>query len=341
MYTTLNLILFNLSILLLCILFSRFRKFNFLKILFLSLVISCYFGIRPLNVGVDTENYYNYFLMSFNGLEIGFLLLNKVIFSIFGNDHRIYFSIINFIMIMNLLIASKIIVKYPIYIFTAWILVSLPYSILMQINIIRQGLALSFFILGFSFTLKRKFVLGLIVFLLSISFHLSIIIYIFSFLLATLFGLKKEKRIAVLITLSIFSLSGIPYQVINSLGIQYIESRFLRYISPIDNLPFFMKISFYLFFYMLSEFFMFEKNLIQKRISLLYFFIVSQSLFILQNDLTSVRFLLGLDFLFSLLLLSKATNTKNKDYFTLSIFVIFFIFLFSVYSDSFSLNFDF
>jgi hypothetical protein len=339
MYSITNLIFFNLSILILCFLFARIHKFDFLKILFLSIIIACYFGFRPLNVGVDTENYYTYYLNSLSGIELGFTFLNRIIFTIFGDDHRIYFSIINFIMIMNLLIASKLIVKYPIYIYTAWIIVSLPYSILMQINIIRQGLALSFFVLGFSLILKRKFVLGIIVFLISISLHTSIVIYIVSFLITFFLDIKKDKKVIILIIFSIFSLTGIPYHFINSLGIPYIESRFLRYFSSINNLPFFMKISFYIFFYIIFDYFMIEKDLSEKRISLLYFFIVSPALFILQNDLTSVRFLLGLDFIFSLFLLSKATHYKNKDYLVASFLVIFLVFLFSIYSQAFRINF--
>jgi hypothetical protein len=84
---------------------------------------------------------------------------------------------------------------------------------------------------------------------------------------------------------------------------------------------------------------MIEKNLSTRRLSLLTFFIISTAISIIQNDLFSVRYLLALDFLLPIYLLTKATNYKNKHYYLLSIIVIFIVFIFSVYSPAFKLNF--
>jgi hypothetical protein len=192
MYTITNLVLFNLSILFLVFLLYRIRKFDFLKIIILSIIVSSYFGLRPLNVGADTFTYYTIFV-NFSGLsEVGFLFLTRTIFNIFGDNYQIYFFLINFLMITHLISGFKLLIKNPIYIFSAWIIVSLPYSVLMQINIIRQGLGLSFFIFGLSLILNRKYFFGSIYFLLSISFHLSMLIYIGLFLISLFTYYKKN-----------------------------------------------------------------------------------------------------------------------------------------------------
>jgi hypothetical protein len=339
MYTIESLILFNLGILFICFLFSKIQKFDFYKLLILSIIISSYFGFRDLNVGADTLNYYNNFINSINGPELGFTLLNNLIFTFFGGDHKIYFSLINFIMIMNLLIASKLIIKNPIYIFIAWIIVSLPYSILMQVNIIRQGLALSFFVLGYSLILKGKNLFGFLFFLVSISLHSSFIIYVSTYLLTFLFDIKKDTKVIFLIIISIISITGLPFQLINSLEIPYLDTRFSFILSSRVRVPAFSKISFYLIFYLVIEYFMIEKNLSNRKLSLFTFFIIFTSISIIQNDLFSIRYLLALDFLLPIYLLSKATYYKNKNYYLVSILVIFFVFIVSIYSPAFRLNF--
>jgi hypothetical protein len=62
MYTITNLVLFNLSILVLVFLLYKIRKYDYFKIIFLSIIISFYFGVRPLNVGADTLAYYSVFI---------------------------------------------------------------------------------------------------------------------------------------------------------------------------------------------------------------------------------------------------------------------------------------
>jgi hypothetical protein len=51
--------------------------------------------------------------------------------------------------------------------------------------------------------------------------------------------------------------------------------------------------------------------------------------------------LLALDFLLPIFLLSKSTLYLNKDYFLLSLFIIYIVFIFSVYSESFRSSFGF
>jgi hypothetical protein len=341
MYSIFDLIVFNLAILILCFLFSRTHKFSFLKIFVLTIIISSYFGFRSLNVGPDTIIYYARFVNSSDDFEVGFTLLNRLILTVFGNDHRVYFTLINFVMIMNLLIASRIIVKYPIYIYTAWILVSLPYSILMQINIIRQGLALSFFVLGISFFLNKQSFFGTILSLLSISLHTSIIIYIISYFLTYFLSVKKDKRVILIFIFFLFSITNIPLDFIQSIKLPYIDTRIFIITNLNDSLSIFVKISFYIFLFFIIEYLMIDKGLYKQQISLFSFIIMSSAILIFQNELFSVRYLLALDFLIPILLLSKATFYKNKHFFFASSFLVFLVFLISIYSLAFASNFNF
>jgi hypothetical protein len=342
MYTVLNLVLFNLSILLLTFLFSRIQKFNFLKILFLSIVISCYFGFRSLNIGIDTQSYYNSFLNLPEPFEPGFNLLNKFILTTFGKDHRIYFSIINFIMIMNLLFAFKLFVKYPTYIYSAWIIISLPNLILMQINLIRQGIALSYFVLGLSLFSNKKVFISFLVFLVSVSLHSSIIIYIISYFLSFLLNFKKDTKAILLVIVILFSLTNLPYELTNSVGITYFNSRFSLNTSDRESLPLLVKVSYYLFYYIIIEYFMINKNSSNKHLSFLSFIILSSALLIVNNDdVFSIRYLLALDILYPILFLSKSVHYKNNDYSFLTFISIIIVYLISLYTQEFILNFRF
>jgi hypothetical protein len=211
----------------------------------------------------------------------------------------------------------------------------------MQINIIRQGLSLSFFILGFSLVYKQKFLIGFLLFLLSILIHISSILYFLSYLITIVLNIKKDTKLILLLIISFVSLTGIPFEMINSIEIPYITVRLIRDFSNSDSLPFLLKVSFYIFFFILVDYMMIEKSSSNKQISLLSFIIVSLAIFVFQNDLYSVRFLLALDFLFPILLLAKATHHKNKDYLLVSLFVVFLVFIISISSQAFSINFSY
>jgi hypothetical protein len=342
MYNILNLISFNLTILLLSFLFSKFKKFDLLKILVMTITISYFFGFRSLNIGADTNTYYTRFIELYNDFEIGFTLINRFIINVFGTDHRIYFFIINFIMIFTLLYGFKLIIKDPIFIFSAWLIVSLPYSILMQVNIIRQGLALSLFILGLAFFLNKKNFIGILFFLLSTTLHLSIIIYIVTFTLTYFFDMEKSTKIFLFFSSFLISFLGLPILIFNSIDFYYFNSRLFFYFPLEESIFFFIKILFYIFVYFVIENFMIDKDLIiQKNLNLLFFLIISSGILVLHNELFSIRYLLALDFLLPPYLLIKGSFYKNKDFLLLTFLVIFLVFVFSLYSNAFKLNFNY
>jgi len=342
MYSIFNLVLFNITILFISFIFTRVKNFEFLKILLISLIISFFFGFRPIDIGSDTINYYSRFVSFSSSFEVGFRLFSNLIFTIFGPNYRVYFFLISFITIFNLLIAFKSLIKDPFYILSAWIVVSLPYSILMQINIIRQGFALSFFLLGISFFFNKNIFLGILLSFIATTFHSTVIIYITSFFITFLVDFKKYTKIYLLFFFFIISLFGLPFLLINFFDIPYINTRLLNGYSGDNNLFFFSKILFYFLLYVIIEILMFEKeDLSQKKLSLLYFIILSSSVFILQNELYSIRYLLALDFLLVPYLLIKGSFYKNKHYLLVIFAGIFIVFLFSIFTEALETNFNF
>ena len=343
MYSILNLAIFNLIVFVLTFLFYRIKNFNFLKIMILSIMISLFFGVRSLNIGADTFGYYNIYLNSSGVAEVGFLLLNRIIFYLFGDNHLVYFFLINFLMITHLIFGFKLIIKNPIYIFSAWLIVSLPYSILMQINIIRQGLGLSFFIFGLSLILNKKYLLGSLYFFLSSTIHFSMIFYIGLFLITAFTYYKKYTKVILIALALILSLSGTSLNIVNLIGIVYIDFRLSLDFGPIDDYVFFFsKILFYIGLFLIVDFLMIENSFfIQKRINLLYFSILIFGILFLENETFSTRFLLALDFLLIPLFLLKGSNYKNKDYLVLFFTLIFLVFAFSLYTNGFRLNFNY
>jgi hypothetical protein len=340
MYSILNLLLFNLSVLSVSFLFSRIKKFDLLKILFFTTIFSFYFGLRPLNVGSDTLTYYSNFIEPEINFEIGFSFLNRILFSLFGPNHQIYFFIINFVMIFNLLTGFRLIIKKPIYIFSAWIIVSLPYSLLMQISVIRQGLALSFYIIGLSLFLNKKQLFGSIFFIISTTLHISMLIYVISYSFTLLLNFKKFSKFILLFVFLLVALSGTTLYFINSLGIDYLNNRLYYYLPYYKYFNSLFRIFFYLGFYLIIDNFMFEKGLsINKQISLLYYVILSSGILILENEIYSARFLISLDFILVIFLLLKSTHFKNKGYLIFSFLIIFILFIVSLYSNAFEVNF--
>jgi len=342
MYSIFGLVFFNFIILFISFVFSTIRKFEFFKIFLLTMIISFYFGLRPINIGADTITYYNRFVNLSYSFEIGFNFFTKLVFTIFGPNYKIYFFLISFITISNLLIAFKLLIKNPIYIFSAWIIVSLPYSILMQVNIIRQGLALSYFFLGISIIQEKKLVLGFFIFFLSSTIHSSIPIYIISFLIALFIDIKKSNFPLLLFLFLLVSLTQLPSTLIGSIDIYFINSRLFDTPNYDNDTFFFVKILFYASILIFFEsFYTIDGLNSNKKISLFYFIILASGLLIFQNQLYSIRYLLALDFLLPSYILLQVSKSKKIDLLVLTFLVVYLVFVLSVFSTSFEINFEF
>jgi hypothetical protein len=177
--------------------------------------------------------------------------------------------------------------------------------------------------------------------MVAVSLHTSSILYFTCYLLTFLFDIKKDSKVFILSLLFIISFTGFPFELVRSSGIAYLNSRFLIDISNRESLPLFLKFSYYLLFYILVDYLMIGRVSSNKQISLFVFLTFSISTLIIQNDVFLMRYLFILDFSLPIIFLSKSIRNKNKEYFFLAFFSVIIVYIFSLYTEEFSLNFNF
>ena len=184
MFVYVGLIIFFVS----SILFFRYKENKEkYKLLFLwvSGVLFIILSSLRYKIGFDYSTYETLFYQIGNGtnkenLEIGFLLLNKAVF-FFRGDYRIFLFIVNTIM--------TVLVFWWIYRFSKFPEISVFFYFAFQfwacsMNLLRQSIALSIFLLSYQSLLERNFIKYIIIVLIAASFHQSILIMIpFYFLL--------------------------------------------------------------------------------------------------------------------------------------------------------------
>lgn len=149
-------------------------RFKNQKIIFiiLCLTLVCVSGFR---YGLETDYWHYYYI--FNGslkasnLEIAFMLLNKIVYSLTHNFN--IFCIIVAILSMGLKgwIFDKM--KYP---FTMLLCYYLRFYVLFELNAIRQGLAITFIILAYMSFDKKQIKKYILFSIIAILFHSSAVI---------------------------------------------------------------------------------------------------------------------------------------------------------------------
>ena len=150
----------------------------FIPIIFLIPLI----GLREYNVGTDTTNYYNTVWLSNDSIsfdtEFSFLLLVKII-KYLGLDFSAFLFMIATIFILTTYIAIKRISSFYnsniFYVFFVYF--SMFFFLSMSINIMRQGVSLSFLLLAYSYLInkssKTKVVIAAFI---ATSFHVTALI---------------------------------------------------------------------------------------------------------------------------------------------------------------------
>lgn len=174
-------------------------------------------------IGFDYSTYETLFYEIGNGtnkenLEIGFLLFNKVIFFLGGN-YRIFLFVVNSIMM--------ILVFWWIYRFSKFPEISIFFYFTFQfwacsMNLLRQSIALSIFLLSYQPLIERNFVKYSIVILIAASFHQSVLIMIpFYFLLYQNITKSYLIAISILFVFGYLFFDFIVYGILNILFSNY------------------------------------------------------------------------------------------------------------------------
>lgn len=199
-------------------------------------------GLRDTSVGVDTNNYYNFFWLKDVSLDFGgeflFTLLILII-KYFDLSFGYFLFIISCIsIIFNFLALRKINSLYKSNLFICFFSsLSFFFFISMNTNIIRQGVSLSLLLFAYSLWVEKNNKNKILFFIaLSLFFHSTSIIPIILFLISILFSKIKFNPTIILIlayfvsiflSYSKFSLLNISPLILEVLGGDRRESYFM------------------------------------------------------------------------------------------------------------------
>tara|TARA_Y100000591_G_C21839007_1_gene704385 strand:+ start:1830 stop:2741 length:912 start_codon:yes stop_codon:yes gene_type:complete len=161
--------------------------------------MSIFFGIRGFNIGTDTLSYVNVFLgKSSLVIEPCFVILALIIN--FFTDEPQYF-----LLIINLLINSIMLVALRNFTKNYSLVLSIFYSTMlfinMNINILRQALAISLAFLAISYLIKGRQKKFFYIILIAIMTHYTAIIFVAAYFII---NIKFSKRNVVFFVLSCF-----------------------------------------------------------------------------------------------------------------------------------------
>lgn len=271
---------------------NRCSKISYLSIICFIILFCVFFGTRDSSVGPDTE-IYKWQFQHINDLRLEWDILyyyfTKLLFVITQNS-KIFFTLISCFYLITLFIAIRIYAKSIqaniLLIFFSF--VSLFFFKSLGINIIRQGVSLSFFLLGTAYFVKNKNLnkYVFIAFLLAVGFHLTSIIPVVLFLLITFFKNIKIKFYYLLYFLCL-GLAAINIGILNFkgyLGFLMVDERRNSYLSnkPDDLFVVGFKpqfVVFNTFFLILYIFFMKKYKLDSNYEILLKYYILMSSVF--------------------------------------------------------------
>lgn len=156
--------------------------FPFIAIFIVSLMP----GLRGVGVGTDTKNYVSFFWEAqflgldqifFSSLEPGIRLISKTLFFFKLNDQNVFLFICAFLINSLVFYGSKKITKNITLSYAFFLGFSNFYFF--SFNVLRQAIAIAFFIFSLSYLISGKYIKYWIYCLFAISFHYSSVILFF------------------------------------------------------------------------------------------------------------------------------------------------------------------
>lgn len=337
--------IFYLIFLILSLVSVRFsdKKRNLILIIQV-IMVSLFFGLRNFTVGGDTKTYIDTYLNQETWIDIGMIIINKISYILFKSNWRIYLTIICLLTSINMAFIYKIIFKdLKKYVNVAyWALYCMPYIILMNINIIRQGLALSFLVLGLLLLYLNNKKIGIILIVFACLIHYSMFILMIGFALFLRLKISHLISVLMIIFLFVLSITGISKEIIMLFPDGYIKGRFINFMSLQTNIGLLIKFTFYFTNYIMMIFFSLKlKDRTYNFLSRFMSFLLVGTSFVYMSELTANRFLLSADFLVPIIYIYPMKIFKNqKIYLTLVIFLFIIYFWFSINSSSLIISFN-
>lgn len=196
------------------------KKFEKTNIIFVSIVVSVIVGFRSLNAGNDTEIYIELFesINSFNDIFFGYMawkgdyFFTLITFLIKRISHNPRFFLVAMGLFSTIILSNGLSRLYGNHkqkfnLICLFYLTHIPF--LLFGNVIRQGIAISLLVFGFSFYNSRKSIFYIFLFL-SFFTHKSAII----FLLFPIFNLIKGKSKYIIYLSFAFVLKSVMFIII-------------------------------------------------------------------------------------------------------------------------------
>lgn len=221
------------------------NKFGFSEglVVTLSVFLAILVGFREFNVGTDTGSYYRAWLYDYNLLEgrsdFAFYYIMAFVRMIFDSYQVFLLIIASLFYAVN----YKALKNYSRYFdanifFVFFVFISLFFSLNTSINVVRQGLSLSFVFLGLSFFLYKNRTASMLCSIAGVGFHLTALIPILCFLI--IYNFKKiHVRYYMLlffvgIFLSYFNFSILNFSSVIESILSGVNDKRLSYLDPKD-----------------------------------------------------------------------------------------------------------
>lgn len=212
------------------------KRLTIFFIVFLATIMP---GLRDITIGTDTSYYVNMFQRDLSysewfdqGIEIGFVTLIKL-FQFFGVDK--YWIILTFFsLLFNFLVITSIYKMREGVLFSLISFFTFSFIYILQFNVLRQALALSFFIYSIPYILKNENKKAYFFIFLAFSFHVSaIILFVMPYLKRKLEN-NFFKYICIS-TLLIFIYGFLSKYIINYMVLFTGASRYENYLDRVDG----------------------------------------------------------------------------------------------------------
>jgi hypothetical protein len=116
----------------------------------------------------------NLYISHFNDIEIGYKILNSLVLGM-GGDVQVIFLLTN---VFSFYVLSKFINRYSNYRILSLLIYYSIFYLNFNMSIIRQGIALSFFLLAFNYLVRRQSVKYFMVAIIASLFHVSALVLI-------------------------------------------------------------------------------------------------------------------------------------------------------------------
>lgn len=203
------------------IVFIAMRKSDKIKDILLAVQtigFTCLYGIRTCDIGHDTISYYTMYkekdcFQTKYAVEPNFALLVSVLRKLAVNV-EMFIWLLCFISVIFIALACRNFMhedkKYMNCLFA--LVFCMPYTILMQVNVVRQGIALSILLFGLSIIHRKKCIAGLIIAAWGCSFHYSAAVILIAFLFFHFMKSWKAESICTLVFVAAgFLISATPF----------------------------------------------------------------------------------------------------------------------------------